>query len=83
MAASKGTSRDFYNVLIAQCIVSYCYAQVARLRACANHVQHIGRLSLVTWCVPLGTKGQLKLLSLAEMKSHVFQPYLLAETINR
>ena len=35
------------------------YAQVAKAQSCANHVQHIERLSRATCRVPLGTKGQL------------------------
>ena len=46
-----------YNLVTAPRIVSKMYAQVTRAKSCANHVQHIGRLSLET-SVPCGTKGQ-------------------------
>ena len=52
----KGAIRDFYNLLRT---VSNTYAQLAREQSCANHVQHIERLSRATCSVPLGTKGQL------------------------
>ena len=35
------------------------YALVARAQSCANHLQHIGRLSRETFRVPRGTKGQI------------------------
>ena len=35
----------FYNLLTAPRTVSNTYAQVARAQLCANHVQHIERLS--------------------------------------
>ena len=49
----------FYNLLAAPQTVSNTYAQVAKVQLCANHVQHIERLSRTTCRVPLGTKGQL------------------------
>ena len=52
-------SRFFYNLLMAPWTVSNTFAQVARVQLCANHVQHIKRLSHATGSVPLGTKGQL------------------------
>ena len=57
--ALKGAIRDFYNLLTAPRTVSNMYAHVARVRSCANHVQHIERVSRVTFSVPFGTKGQL------------------------
>ena len=39
--------------------VSSTHAQVARAQSCANHVQHIERLSRATCRVPLGKKGLL------------------------
>ena len=38
----------FYNLLTAPRTVSNTYAQVARAQSCANHVQHIQRLSCAT-----------------------------------
>ena len=46
--AFKGAIRDFYNLLTAPRTVSNTYAQVARAQSCANHVQHIERLSRAT-----------------------------------
>ena len=43
--AFKGLIRDFYNPLTAPRTVSNTYAQVAMAKSCANHVQHIERLS--------------------------------------
>ena len=40
--------RDFYNLLFAPRTVANTYAQFARARSCANHVQHIERLSRAT-----------------------------------
>ena len=57
--ALKGANRDFYNLLITPRTVFGMYAQVARAQPCANHVQHVERLSRVTCSVPLGTKKQL------------------------
>ena len=57
--ALKGANRDFYNLLTAPRTVSNMNAQVARAQSCANHVQHLERLSRATCSVPLGTKGQL------------------------
>ena len=58
----KNNSRFFFffcNLLTASQTVSNMYAQVARAQSCANHVQHIERLSCATCWVPLGMKGQL------------------------
>ena len=57
--ALKGSNRDFYNLLSAPRTVSNTHAQGARAQPCANHVQHIKRLSCTTCNVPLETKGQL------------------------
>ena len=57
--ALKGAIQDFYNPLTAPRTVSNTYAQVARAQLCANHAQHIERLSRATCSVPLHTKGQL------------------------
>ena len=53
MIAFKGAIRDFFfffffflnNLLTEPRTVSNTYAQVARMQSCANHVQHIERLS--------------------------------------
>ena len=57
--ALKSAIRDLYNLLTAPRFVSNTYAQVTRTQSCANHVQHIGRLSRATCRVPRDTKGQL------------------------
>ena len=59
MIAFKGAISDCYNLLTALRTVSNMYTQVARTQSCANHMQHIERLSRATCSVPLGTKGQL------------------------
>ena len=47
--AFKGAIRDFFdNLLTAARTVSSTYAQVDRAHLCANHVQHIERLSRAT-----------------------------------
>ena len=62
--------------------VSNTYAQVARAQSCANHVQHIERLSRAsvmlraTW-----DEGTAQLLSLTELKSHLFELYFIGWTI--
>ena len=57
--ALKDAILDFYNHLTALQTVSNTYTQVAWAQSCANHAQHIERLSRATFCVPLVTKGQL------------------------
>ena len=54
----KRNSR-FHNLLTPPRTVSNTYAPVARAQSCANHVQHIERLSCTTCCVPCGMKVQL------------------------
>ena len=62
--------------------VSNTYAEVARAQPCANHVQHIERLSRAsvmlraTWY-----EGTAQLLSLTELKSHLFELYFIGWTI--
>ena len=74
----------FYNLLTALRTVSNTYAQVAQAQSCANHVQHIERLSRTsvmlhaTWY-----EGTAELLSLTELKLHLFELILLAESLNR
>ena len=46
--AFKGAIRDFNNLLTEPRTVSNTYAQVALAQTCANHVQHIERLSRAT-----------------------------------
>ena len=58
-----------YNLLTAPRTASNTCVQVARAQSCANHVQHIERLSPATCRVLRDTKGQL--LSLAEFESHL------------
>ena len=58
------------------------HAQVAGAQSCANHVQHIERLSrasvmlCATWY-----EGTAQLLSLTELKLHLFQLYFIGWTI--
>ena len=72
----------FYNLLTAPRTVSNAYAQVARAQPCANHVQHFERLShasvmlRATWY-----EGTAQLLSLTELKSHLFEVYFSGWTI--
>ena len=74
----KGAIRDFLQFLAAPRTVSNTYAQVARVQSCANHVQHIERLSRAsvmlhaTWY-----EGTAQLLSLTELKSHSFELYFI------
>ena len=65
--------------------VSNMYAQVARAQSCANHVQHfecLSRTSVMlraTWY-----EGTAQLLSLTELKLHLFELFiLLAEPLNQ
>ena len=59
--------------------LSQTYAQVARAQSCANHVQHIERLSRAsvmlraTWY-----EGTAQLLSLTELKSHLLELYFIS-----
>ena len=53
----KGAFGDF--LLIGPRTVSSTYPQVAKAQSCANHVEHIKRLSRATCRVPRGKKGQL------------------------
>ena len=55
----EGAIQDFYNFLSAPQTVSNLSAEVAWAQLCANHVQHIKRLSRATCSVPVGMKGQL------------------------
>ena len=82
--AFKGAIRDFfffffYNLLTAPQTVSNTYAQVAQAPSCANHVQRIERLSRAsvmlraTWY-----EGTAQLLSLTELKSHLFELYFVS-----
>ena len=70
--------RFFYNLLTVPWAVSNTYAQVARAQLCANHVQHIERISRAsvmlraTWY-----EGTAQLLSLTELKSHLFELYFI------
>ena len=77
--AFKCAIRNFlHNLLTAPRTVSNMYAQVAWAQSCADHVQHIERLSrasvmsCATWY-----EGTAQLLSLTELKSHLFELYLI------
>ena len=64
--AFKGANRDFffffffffYKLLTAPRTVSNTYVQVARAQSCANHVQHIKRLSRTTCRVTCHVAGR-------------------------
>ena len=76
--ALKGANRNFYNLFTAPQTVSDRYSQVARTQSCANHVQHIECLPRAT-CVQRATwyEGTAQLSSLTEIKSHLFELYLI------
>ena len=77
MMAFKGTTRDFHNLLTALQTVSNTYVLVAWAQSCANHVQHIERLSRATTLCATWHEGTAELLSLTEFKSHLVQPYFI------
>ena len=58
------------------------YVQVARAQLCANHLQHIECLSRAS-VMPRATwyEGTAQLLSLTELKSHIFELYFIGWTI--
>ena len=72
----------YYNLPTAPLTVSNMYAQVAWAKPCANHVQHIERLSrasvmlCATWY-----EGTAQLFSLTELKSYLFELYFIGWTI--
>ena len=74
----------FYNFLTEPRTVSNTHGQVAQAQSCANHVQHIERrsrasvMSRATWY-----EGTAQLLSSTELKLHLFELILLAESLNR
>ena len=58
------------------------YVEVARVHLCANHFQHIKSLSRATYhatCQVVRRDNQL--LSLTELKSHLFELYSIRWTI--
>ena len=72
----------FFTISSQRCELSQTYAQVARAQPCANHVQHIERLShasvmlRATWY-----EGTAQLLSLTELKLHLVELYFIGWTI--
>ena len=72
MIAFTGTPRDFYNLLTARRTASITYAQVALAQSCANHMQYIKCVLRATWY-----KGTIQLLSLTELKSHLFELHFI------
>ena len=76
---SKAQFDIFYNLLTAPHTVSNTYTQVAWAQLCANRVQHIERLSHGT--CRFMYDGTAKLLSLIELKSHLFKLYFIGWTI--
>ena len=76
----KGTAPDFDSLLTALRTVSETHAPVSRAQSCANHMQHIQRLSRATCHVPCCTKGQS---SWQSWNRIYFSFILLAETTNR
>ena len=76
--AFKGAIRDFLQSSSAPRTVSNTYAQVARAQSCANHVQHIERLSRASVMLRATRyKGTAQLLSLTELQSHLFELYFI------
>ena len=74
----KGAIPDFYNLLTAPRTVSNTYAQVAQAQSCANHMQHIERLSRASVMLRATLyEGTAQLLSLRELKSHLFELYFV------
>ena len=67
MMGLKGAIREFYNLITSPRTISSMYAEVARARSWANHLQHIERLPRATWY-----EGTTQLLSLTEFKSYWF-----------
>ena len=58
------------------------HAQVAQAQSCANHVQHIQRLSRASVMLRATCyEGTAQLLSLTELKSHLFELYFIGWTI--
>ena len=83
MITLKGAIQDLIIITITSpWTVSNTYGQVAQAQSCANHVQHIERLSRAsvmlhdTWY-----EGTAQLLSLTELKSHLFELYFIGWTI--
>ena len=79
--AFKGAIRDFFFTVSSQrreLSPACTLAEVAQAQPCANHVQHIERLSRAsvvlraTWY-----EGTAELLSLTELKSHLFELYFI------
>ena len=66
-----------YNLLTAPWTVSNTYSQVAMPQSCANHVQHIGALIACNMSCATWYEGTAQLLSLAELKSHLFYLYFV------
>ena len=76
--AFKGTIRDFLQSPHGAPTVSNTYAQVAQAQSCANHVQHIERLSCASVMLRATRyEGTAQLLSLTELKSHLFELYFI------
>ena len=74
-------SRFFYNLFTAPRNVSNTHVLVARAQSCANHVQHIERLSRATCRVPRGTKGQLRLFVLQILNRIYFRLIIMTEPL--
>ena len=76
--AFKGAIRDFLQSPHSARTVTNTHAQVAQAQSCANHVQHIDHLSharvmlRATWY-----EGTAQLLSLTQLKSHLFELYFV------
>ena len=63
----------FYNLLTAPRTVSNTYAQVAWAQSCGNHVQHTKGSSRASVMLrAIWYEGTAQLLSLTELKSHLF-----------
>ena len=73
-------SRYFYNLTAPRTVSN---TQVSRAQSCANHVQHIWALITCNMSCATWYERTAQLLSLAQLKSHLLELFLLAETINR
>ena len=74
----KGAVRDFRGLLTAPRTVSNTYAQVAKTHSRASHVQHIERFSRANFMLRATCfEGTAQLLSLTELKSHLFELYFI------
>ena len=81
---SLSDHQHVYNLLTAPWTISNTYAQVVWAQSHANHVQNIGLLYVQHVVLrAMWYEGTVQLLSLTELKSHLFELYFIGWTINR